>query len=84
MFYPSYNLQIDSFTFLAIYFITLSLNILMSADLKLKEMHNLAHESRTRAYCPYSKFAVGACILGADGKYYTGCNVERAVGSVCA
>jgi hypothetical protein len=40
---PSYNLQIDTFTFLAIYFITLSLNIHMSADLKLKEMHNLAH-----------------------------------------
>ena len=47
-------------------------------------MHELAFESRSRAYCPYSRFAVGACILGADGKYYTGCNVERAVGSVCA
>ncbi len=56
----------------------------MSAELRLKEMHTLALESRTRAYCPYSKFAVGACILGADGKYYSGCNVERAVGSVCA
>lgn len=47
-------------------------------------MHQLAFEARDRAYCPYSKFAVGCCILGADGKYYTGCNVERAVGSVCA
>lgn len=44
----------------------------------------MALDSRSRAYCPYSKFAVGACILGADGKYYTGCNVERAVGTVCA
>ena len=56
----------------------------MSAELRLKEMHSLALESRSRAYCPYSKFAVGSCILGSDGNYYTGCNVERAVGSVCA
>ena len=47
-------------------------------------MHTLAVESRSKAYCPYSKFAVGSCIWGADGNYYTGCNVERAVGSVCA
>ncbi|EFC46339.1 predicted protein [Naegleria gruberi] len=29
------------------------------------------------AYCPYSKFHVGACILGDDGQLYTGCNVEN-------
>ncbi|KAG2393676.1 hypothetical protein C9374_007207 [Naegleria lovaniensis] len=29
------------------------------------------------AYCPYSKFHVGACILGTNGKFYTGCNVEN-------
>jgi cytidine deaminase len=41
----------------------------------LEVMHKLASESRDRAYCPYSKFAVGACVLGGNGKYYTGCNV---------
>lgn len=51
---------------------------------RLKEMHELAMQSRARAYCPYSKFAVGSVILGSNGKYYTGCNVEKAVCSLCA
>lgn len=30
------------------------------------------------SYCPYSKFAVGACVLYESGKTYCGCNVENA------
>jgi len=37
-----------------------------------------AREARINAYAPYSRFAVGAAALGADGKVYTGCNVENA------
>ena len=37
-----------------------------------------AQASRTRAYAPYSKYAVGAAVLGSDGKLYSGCNVENA------
>ena len=44
----------------------------------------MAMESRSKAYCPYSNFAVGTCIVGANGKFYTGCNVEKAVCSLCA
>ena len=29
------------------------------------------------AYVPYSGFHVGACVLGEDGKFYTGFNVEN-------
>src|SRR2546421_10379414 len=32
---------------------------------------------RQRAYAQYSDFLVGAAILAADGKTYTGCNVEN-------
>lgn len=29
------------------------------------------------AYCPYSKFPVGACVLYENDNTYTGCNVEN-------
>ncbi|XP_030041932.1 cytidine deaminase [Microcaecilia unicolor] len=43
-------------------------------------------EAKKAAYCPYSKFPVGAALLTCDGKIYSGCNVENAVYplSVCA
>lgn len=42
------------------------------------QMIRLAAEVLTRAYAPYSKFAVGACIRGEDDRLFTGCNVENA------
>ena len=45
-----------------------------------------AKKARKRAYTPYSKFKVGAAVLSADGKIFTGCNIENASFgmSVCA
>ena len=36
-----------------------------------------AIEAREKAYAPYSKFSVGAAVLGTDGIIYKGCNIEN-------
>jgi len=45
-------------------------------DLK-QTMIEKSIQTQKIAYCPYSKFHVGACILGENGTLYTGCNVEN-------
>lgn len=44
----------------------------------IKRLIYEATKSRKKAYCPYSKFAVGASVLTSTGKIFTGCNVENA------
>ena len=43
-----------------------------------KKLITEAEKARKRAYAPYSKFKVGAAVLSADGKIFTGCNIENA------
>ena len=51
-----------------------------------EELIKKALEAREKAYCPYSKFKVGAAVLFEDGNIYTGCNIENASfgGTNCA
>jgi cytidine deaminase len=37
-----------------------------------------AVQAQKRAYCPYSRYPVGAAVLTASGRVFAGCNVENA------
>ena len=45
-----------------------------------------ARSARRKAHAPYSHFKVGAALLSADGRVFTGCNVESSSYSltICA
>jgi len=51
-----------------------------------RELLQRANDVRSLSYSPYSRFAVGAALLCADGTVYTGVNIENAAygPSVCA
>lgn len=43
-----------------------------------KDILDKAFEVMEKAYAPYSKYHVGACIKTKDGKYHVGANIENA------
>jgi cytidine deaminase len=51
-----------------------------------RELIRKANEARRHAYAPYSGYAVGAALLTADGRIFSGVNVENASypNGVCA
>lgn len=50
------------------------------------QLIQMAETMLSRSYSPYSKFCVGAAVLGKNGKVYTGCNIESASfgATICA
>jgi len=48
------------------------------ASIPHMDLLKTAQAVRENAYAPYSRFQVGAAILGVDGNVYAGCNVENA------
>ncbi len=48
-----------------------------------EELVALARHAREAAYAPYSRFKVGAALLGVSGRVHTGCNVENAAYPLC-
>lgn len=51
--------------------------------MNIEQLIEEAKKAREKAYVPYSKFAVGAALLTANGKVYHGCNIENAAYSMC-
>jgi cytidine deaminase len=49
-----------------------------AADVDWAALEAAAVSAMKNAYAPYSKFAVGAAALTADGRIVSGCNVENA------
>jgi cytidine deaminase len=45
---------------------------------ELSQLFEAAKAAQARAYAPYSRFKVGAALLGAKGGLHAGCNVENA------
>ena len=44
---------------------------------RMKELYRQALSAREKAYAPYSGFCVGAALLTASGRVYTGVNMEN-------
>ena len=49
-----------------------------SAEKHLDELRRLATRAAANAYSPYSLFPVGAAVMSASNKAWSGCNVENA------
>lgn len=51
-----------------------------------KILYDHAKKALNKAYAPYSNYKVGAALITASGKIYTGCNVENSSygASICA
>ncbi len=49
----------------------------MPESAKLKALVDAAKRARKNAYSPYSGVKIGAAVLAATGKVYTGCNIEN-------
>ena len=44
----------------------------------IRELVSAAKKARLKAYCPYSRYPIGAAVLTDSGRIHTGANVENA------
>jgi len=49
-----------------------------ASDAVIRKMRAAAEGAAEKAYCPYSKFPVGAAVLTQEDEIFVGCNVENA------
>ena len=52
-------------------------------EASLRRLEKSARLAAARTYSPYSKFPVGAAVIGGSGKIFSGCNVENASYGLC-
>ena len=45
-----------------------------SVDSKIKKLIQMSSDMKSKAYCPYSRYRVGAALLCEDGTIFTGEN----------
>ena len=43
-----------------------------------RDLIEIAKRARRKAYCPYSRYAIGAAVLTESGRVFTGANIENA------
>ena len=48
------------------------------STIKVEELRKKARSASSKAYSPYSRVRVGAVAVNADGRMFSGCNVENA------
>jgi cytidine deaminase len=55
-------------------------------DTAVEKLRGVAKKASANAWCPYSRFSVGAALETDDGSIFSGCNVENASSglTICA
>lgn len=49
-----------------------------------EELIKIAEETRKYSRCKYTKYSVGAALVGKSGKIYTGCNIEHSISGLAS
>src|ERR1700676_3367622 len=53
------------------------------SEAALRRLEKSARAAAAGSYSPYSRFPVGAAVIGGSGRLYSGCNVENASYGLC-
>ena len=49
-----------------------------------EELIKIAEDARKYSRCKYTKYSVGAALVGKSGKIYTGCNIEHSISGLAS